>query len=131
MTGLDDKAKQKIEAEKQRMADLPTFFEIKVDEYREEKNYGQYKHFLDHYAIKLINVKKEGRRYNQETPNQWMTIAEESFCLVALENYHAVIDRRVNQNKTIQPKYTKQKDAKKTRDIHSKASTGTMLSTKS
>jgi len=113
MTGLDEEAKKKIEAEKQRMADLPTFLEINPKQYREEDNYGQYEHFLDHYATKLVDFKKVGKRYNKETPNEWMTIAEEAFCLVALENYHDVIHGRVNLNKAVPSKYTKQKDAKR------------------
>ena len=82
----------------------PTFEMVTCETIR--TNYEHYKHFMDNYGPKIVGHVEYKNACTTKTPEDWMTEAEEAYRLLSLENYQEFVSEKVNNKKTIQPKWS-------------------------
>ena len=71
-----------------------------------QTNYNHYKHFMDHYGPKIVGHIEYKNACTTETPEEWMTEAEEAYGLLSLENYKDFVYEKVHNKKAVQPKWS-------------------------
>lgn len=99
--------------EQEKMNKRTKWREINVDNIRGKDDYGNYKYFMDEFGPAIIGVDDYKKFRDEKSPDEWMTIAEESFVLVSLENYGELVEQQVRYNSKVKPMYTENGKAKR------------------
>ena len=94
------------ERDKRRVEALLKYRRVVSCEWRSGDGYSIYKHFMDNYGPKLVGHTRWEELRGEKTPEECMTPYEEAFGLVTIENYEESVKEKVNNNRSITPKWT-------------------------
>ena len=101
------------ERDKRRIEALPKYRRVAPCEWRSADGYSVYKHFMDNYGPKLVGHTRWEELRGEKTPEEWMTLYEEAFGLLTIENYEDHLKQKVNNNRSVLPRWTQNGTARR------------------